>query len=235
VCPEGLRALDPDEPPPERKCRLCGRCVSVCDQEALEIKGYATTAGELVDEAIRLKPFFRRSGGGVTLSGGEPMLQPTFSRAAAALCRRADIHVAVETTGHVAWRKLEPMTRVIDLFLYDLKHADPDKHREFTGVSNDLVLRNLGRLVEAGAQVIARIPVIPEHNDSAEDISAIASAARDRGVTRVTLLPYNPAAPGKYAWLRRPYPLEGAQRQTNEEMRTLEEVAESAGLRVVPA
>jgi len=188
-----------------------------------------------MDQAVRLKPFFRRSGGGVTLSGGEPMLQPAFARAIAALCREAEIHVVMETSGHLAWSKLEPMTRVVDLFLYDLKHADPAKHREFTGVSNDLILRNLGRLVEAGAEVIVRVPVIPGHNDPPDDISAIARAARQRGIARVTLLPYNPAAPGKYAWLRRPYSLEGASRQTDEEMRTLAQVAEGAGLKVVPA
>ena len=235
VCPEGLRALPPDEPQPEGECRLCGQCVDICEQGALEIKGYTTTAGQMVAEAIRLKPFFRRSGGGVTLSGGEPMLQPKFARAVAALCREAGIHVAIETTGHVAWKKLEPMTRVVDLFLYDLKHTDPEKHREYTGVSNALILRNLGRLVAAGTEVIARVPVIPEHNDSPGEIDAIAQAARERGVTRVTLLPFNPAAPGKYAWLRRQYPLEGAQRQTDEEMQALEQVAESAGLTVVPA
>jgi pyruvate formate lyase activating enzyme len=235
VCPEGLRALPPDEPRPEGACRLCAQCVNVCEQGALEVKGCKTTAGELFDEAVRLKPFFRRSGGGVTLSGGEPVLQPVFARAIAALCREAAIHVAIETAGYVAWRKLEPLTRVADLFLYDLKHADPAKHREFTGVPNDLILRNLGRLVGAGAEVIVRVPVIPGHNDSPEDILLIARAARDRGATQMTLLPYNPAAPGKYAWLRRPYRLEGAARQTDEEMRALGEVAESAGLVVVPA
>ena len=103
------------------------------------------------------------------------------------------------------------------------------------GVSNALILRNLARLGGAGAEVIARVPVIPEHNDSPGEIEAIACAARERGVTSMTLLPFNPAAPGKYAWLRRPYPLEGTQRQTDEEMAEFERIVEAAGLTVVRA
>ena len=235
ACPEGLRSPDPDVTERQGSCRLCSRCVDACDHAALEIKGYTTTAGRMVDEAVRLKPFFRRSGGGVTLSGGEPMLQPEFSYAIAALCRAADIHVALETTGHVHWARLEPMTRVVDLFLYDLKHADDAKHRAFAGVSNRLILENLARVTATGAEVVVRMPVIPGRNDSPEEIREIARAARDRGVTQITLLPYNPAAPGKYAWLRRPYPLAGTEKQNDEVMRALERIVEAEGLRVVAA
>jgi pyruvate formate lyase activating enzyme len=209
--------------------------VEACDRLALEVKGRTVTAGELAQEAVRLKPFFRRSGGGVTLSGGEPMLQPEFAYAIAALSRESGIHVALETTGHVSWARLKRMASVVDLFLYDLKHADETKHREFTGVSNHLLLRNLARLTEAGAEAIVRVPVIPGHNDSPADLRAIARAARERGVTQITLLPYNPAAPGKYAWLRRPYPLTGARKQTAEEMAALARVVEGEGLTVVAA
>ncbi len=245
VCPEGLRGLTPIPPPSAEAvsvpdvdvspCRLCSRCVDACDRSALEIKGYSATAGRMVDEAVRLKPFFRRSGGGVTLSGGEPMLQPAFSYAIAALCQAADIHVALETTGHVHWARLKPMTRVVKLFLYDLKYADDAKHRAFMGVSNRLILANLARVTATGAEMIVRVPVIPGHNDSPEEIRAIARAAHDRGVTQITLLPYNPAAPGKYAWLRRPYPLAGTEKQSAEAMRALERIVEDEGLRVVAA
>jgi pyruvate formate lyase activating enzyme len=251
VCPEGLRSPDTSgtsvplvKHSPHRRdadattvgpCRLCGACVEACEHNALEVKGCLTTAGRLVGEAVRLKPFFRRSGGGVTLSGGEPMLQPEFAYAIAALCREAGIHVALETAGHVHWARLRPMTRVVDLFLYDLKHADSAKHRAYTGVSNRPILDNLRRVVEAGCDVVLRVPLIPGYNDSPDDLLAIARAARARGVTQLTLLPFNPAAPGKWAWLRKPYPLQGAQRQTPEEVALLERVVQDEGLTLVPA
>jgi pyruvate formate lyase activating enzyme len=238
ACPEGLWGIGPWEAgaaePAAGRCRLCGRCVEACEQGALEIKGYVTTAGRLADEAVRLKPFFRRSGGGVTLSGGEPMLQPRFAYAVAALCRAAGIHVALETAGHVRWARLEAMAQVVDLFLYDLKEADAARHHEFTGASNRLVLANLRRLVAAGADVIVRVPLVPGYNDSPDAVRAIAGAARRAGVSHMTLLPFNPAAPGKWSWLRRPYPIEGAARQSAEEVGALEELARSEGLAVVP-
>ena len=232
VCPEGLREPAVLDVPPPGECRLCGACIEACELGALEVKGRPVTAGALADEAIRLRPFFRRSGGGVTLSGGEPMLQAGFAYAIAALCTEAGIHVALETTGHVAWAKLKRMTRVVDLFLYDLKQADPQKHRAFTGVGNRLVLANLRRLTETGADVVVRVPLIPGHNDSPEDVRAIARSARKHGATKLTLLPYNPATPGKYAWLRRRYPLTGAPRQSAEEIARLRGTVEGEGLTV---
>jgi len=234
VCPEHLRGFEAREQR-EGACRLCGSCVRVCKNDALEVKGWEASAGEIADEAARLELFFRASGGGVTLTGGEPLFQARFSWAIAALCHDQGIHVAVETSGHATWTQLERLGSVTDLFLYDLKIADERLHSEYTRAPNRRILANLRRLVERGADVIVRVPVIPGYNDSPEQIAAIARSAVERGASRMTLLPYNPCAPGKYSWLRRPYPLEGAQPQAPEEIGALEDVAQAEGVTIVPA
>jgi len=235
ACPEGVRRLKDDRLMKENGCRVCGSCVDTCPAQAAEMKGQWMTAGEIADQAARVKPFFDRSGGGVTLIGGEPMLQAEFSWAVAALCRENGIHVAMETTGFTPWEKLERVAGVVDLFLFDLKHADDAKHREYTGVPNHTILDNLKRLTGLGAQVIVRVPVIPGRNGSADDIEAICRAAMDSGASCLTLLPCNPAAAGKYGWLSQDYPLAAAKRQTDEEMEALETIPCSLGLTIVPA
>jgi len=234
VCPEHIRSLEPREPVGAR-CRLCGECVRICENGALEIKGQSAAAGEIAAQAARLTPFFRASGGGVTLTGGEPLFQPRFSWAIAALCREQGIHVAVETCGYAPWPELARLASVTDLFLYDVKQAEPALHRGQTGASNRRILANLSRLVQSGAHVIARVPVIPRYNGSPERVAAIARAAARCGVQEVTLLPYNTCAPGKYSWLGRRHPLEGIQPHSAEEMAALEGVVRAEGLRVVPA
>lgn len=234
VCPEHIRGFDVPAHTQDA-CRLCGACVRACPNDALEIKGWAATAGEVAEEAARLRPFFDCSGGGVTLTGGEPLLQPGFSRAIATLCREQGIHVAVETCGYAPWPHLERLAAVTDLFLYDLKVADERLHASFTQRSNRRILSNLRRLVEHQANVTVRVPVIPGYNDSPDRIAAIARVAAETGVRNITLLPYNPSAPGKYAWLRRPYPLQGVQPHPREQMAELERIAGAAGLSVVPA
>ncbi len=213
----------------------CAACVKVCPADALEWKGYETTAGEVADAAERLKPFFARSGGGITLTGGEPTLQADFALAVATLCRERGIHVAVETCGCTSWERLDRLADATDLFLYDLKDADPARHKRNTGVELAPIADNLCRLVARGADVIARVPLIPGCNDLPADVAAIARLARDCGARRITLLPFNPAASGKYSWLRRPYPLPGAKPQGAAEVRRLEAIAAEAGLEVVPA
>ena len=239
----GCAAACPEELPPwfeqtaedRARCRQCGACVEACPADALEVKGFERAAGEIADEAERLKPFFRRTGGGVTLTGGEPTMQPDFAFAIAALCRERDIHVAVETCGCTPWERLDYLADAVDLWLHDLKDANPERHRRSTGVELAPILDNLRRLIARGADVVVRVPVIPGCNGSPEAVAAIARAARDCGATTLSLLPYNPAAPGKYAWLRRPYPLADAQRQTDAEMQALEAIARDAGVRTVPA
>lgn len=232
VCPEHLRGFDLPAPL-DGVCRICGKCVETCRNDALEIKGRSVTAGEILDEASSLKTFFLTSGGGLTLTGGEPLFQPRFSFAIAALCREQSIHVAVETSGYAPWPHLSRLASVTDLFLYDLKMADERMHGRYTQVPNRRIRANLKRLIEQRADVIVRVPVIPGHNDSSEQITAICRIASESGVRQMTLLPYNPCSPGKYSWLRRPYPLEGTQAQTQEEMAALEDIARREGLCIV--
>jgi pyruvate formate lyase activating enzyme len=237
VCPKNARSFEPILPDDvdRNACYLCGQCIEACEHGGLEMKGYRTSAGKLVDEAVRLKPFFRRSGGGVTLSGGEPMLQPDFAYAILALCRMEGIHTAIETTGVTTWERLERVATVTDLALYDLKHADPAAHEEFTGAPLDRVTGNLRLLLSYGTPVVVRVPVIPGFNGSAETIRDIGALAAELGAKRIELLPFNPSASGKYSWLQRPYPLAGVKRQSDEEMRALEAVVAEAGLEVVRA
>ncbi|HPD14778.1 MAG TPA: glycyl-radical enzyme activating protein [Planctomycetota bacterium] len=215
------------------RCRQCGECIATCPAEALELKGDETTAGEVADAAERLKPFFDRSGGGITLTGGEPTLQADFAVAVATLCRGRGVHVAVETCGGTAWERLARLADVTDLFLYDLKDADPARHRCNVGVELAPLADNLRRLLARGADVIVRVPLIPGCNDSPADVAAIARLARGCGARRLTLLPFNPAASGKYSWLRRPYPLPQAKPQSTDEVRRLEAVVAREGLAVV--
>jgi pyruvate formate lyase activating enzyme len=235
VCPEKLPPWFGQTPDHRARCRQCGGCVVACPADALDWKGTERSAGEIADEAVRLKPFFHHTGGGVTLTGGEPTLQADFACAVAALCRQAGIHVVVETCGCTSWERLERLAAVTDLFLYDVKDADPRRHLAHTGVPLAPILDNLSRLVARGADVVVRVPVIPGCNGSPPDIGAIARAVRTRGATRASLLPYNPATGGKYAWLRQPHPLPHAQRQSDEEMATLERIVREAGLDVVPS
>ncbi len=235
ACPEGARSIKLIDRERRAQCRLCGACIDVCPAGALAVKGRVVTAGELTGEAARLKPFFRRTGGGVTLTGGEPTAQPEFSFALASLCRDAGIHVAMETCGFVQWRVLSELSGVVDLFLFDVKHVATDVHEEHTGVTNDRILANLQRLLEAGADVVARVPLIPSVNDDPDTLGAMGKKLLECGARRVTLLPYNPATPAKYSWLHREPPLAEATRQNPEHIEALQRIVLDMDLEVVPA
>jgi pyruvate formate lyase activating enzyme len=164
--------------------------------------GRDVIVGELMAEARRDAPFFRRSGGGITFSGGEPLSQPGFLLECLRTCRRWGFHTAVETCGQARWEDLREAARVTDLFLYDVKAVDTLLHEELTGVGNEVILENLERLLALGAAVTVRVPLIEGANDAQESLEELAGfVARHPAVRTVELLPCHALGVHKYAAL----------------------------------
>ena len=230
ACPQSVRRPGLIAPEDRARCTLCGACIEACPAGALEVKGRAITAGEVADRADRLKPFFARTGGGVTITGGEPTAQPDFALAIATLCREVGIHVALETCGLAPWETIESLAEVVDLWLYDLKLPDSASHEEYTGAGNEQIIENMRALIESGAEVLVRVPLIPEVNDDEGTIREIARLVAGVGARRIELLPFNPATGGKYSWLGLANPLPGARQQSPERVAQLEAVCAECGL-----
>ncbi len=171
----------------------------------VRVVGRRMTAGEVVAEVARDAVFYRRSGGGVTLSGGEPLAQPRFAEAILALSKEAGFHTVVDTCGHGSWPLVRPVFDLCDLVLFDLKHLDPVRHRAATGTGNHGILDNLRRVRDLGVELWIRVPVIPGWNDDDENLAALADlVGRELGAsTPVFLLPYHPFGEGKYEALGR--------------------------------
>ncbi|MEE8322707.1 MAG: glycyl-radical enzyme activating protein [Candidatus Bathyarchaeia archaeon] len=214
------------------RCTSCGKCVDLCYPNAQRMAGTKITVGELIAEVTKDLPFFRSSGGGVTLSGGEPAMQPTFSYNFLLACNQRGIHTALETTGYARWEVMSKLASVTDLLLYDIKLIDSDSHRRYTGVPNDLILKNLRNIAALGQEIQIRIPCIPGINDSEEQIRAIASFASGLGIKKFALLPYNIAAGAKYRWIGHPYALSQKETQTEDYMTTLAEIFKDEKLQV---
>lgn len=198
-------------------CAACGLCAEVCYAEARVMEGWRAGAAELVEEVLKDEIFFRRSGGGLTLSGGEPLAQRDFAAAILRRAKAAGLHTAVETAGHVPWDSFLRVLPHVDLYLFDIKHADPEKHRRFIGEDNRLILENLRRLSRALAggdpagggedRIIVRTPVVPGFNDSPEELADIADIAARAGVRRMHLLPFHRYGSGKYRLLGKTDPM----------------------------
>ena len=189
-----------DQLQPKEACTLCGACSDACPTGAREIVGRAVTVGEVVASVLRDRMFFEDSGGGVTFSGGEPLCQPEFLKALLTKCRRHEIHSAVDTAGLCAPQTLLDLAPLADLFLFDLKCVDRDRHLQGTGVDNGGILENLERLAAVHGNIWIRVPVVPGFNDSAEQMHKIAALAQaTHGVRQLWLLPYHASWAGKKA------------------------------------
>jgi pyruvate formate lyase activating enzyme len=190
VCPKGDGA-----------CVGCGRCAEVCYAGARVLLGVAMTAREVIQKIEPDAPFYHSSGGGVTFSGGEPMLRPEFLTAVLGMCRARSIHTAVDTAGDVPWAAFEAVRPYTDLFLYDIKCFDGELHRRVTGVGNARIKDNLARLVGAGEKVVVRVPVIPGVNDGDAELAALSGFLHAIGPADVELLPYHKLGARKYEML----------------------------------
>lgn len=170
----------------------------------LRVMGRSMTAGEVFDEVKKDAIFYRRSGGGITLSGGEPLAQPRFAEAILSLCQDAGFHTALDTTGYGRWSSIQRVFEFCNLVLFDLKHFDNQKHRDLTGVENNQILANLRRIRDLDLDLWVRIPVVPGMNDDDENIESVTTfLARELSDAHVFLLPYHQLGEGKYEALGR--------------------------------
>lgn len=189
----------------EDKCVGCLTCVNSCPNRALSYEGDYQTIEEIVDICMQDIDFYEESGGGVTISGGEGMSQPDFLKKLIAELKKNSVHVAIETTGYVKKETFEELARELDLLLFDVKHYDREKHYNGTKVYNDLIVENLKWAIDNGIEVLPRIPVIPDFNDSLEDAEGLAELLVEVGAKKVQLLPFHQFGEKKYELLNRNY------------------------------
>jgi pyruvate formate lyase activating enzyme len=209
------------------RCDVCGACAEVCPAAALEVIGRTWTPEALLAEVQKDAVFFETSGGGVTFSGGEPLMQAAFVHEICRLCHEAGLHVALDTCGVAPWARYEPLLPVVDLVLYDLKLFDGERHRAATGLDNTGILDNARRFAAAGVPLWVRTPVIPGYTAGEENLAALGEfiAAALPTVQRWDLLAYTNLGQPKYRRLERPYALEDAPLLSRAEMEALHAVA----------
>ena len=193
--------------------------------------GQDVTVAEILPEILADEPYYRRSGGGVTLSGGEILGQHKFAAALLAACQENGLHTAIESSAYAPYEKIAEILPHLDLYLMDIKHMDSAKHKEYTGVPNELILENAKRVAESGTPLIIRTPVVPTVNDNAEDIRAIARFAAKIGAQEYHLLPYHRLGTDKYIGLGRQYAMTEIQPPPAETMEYLLSVAEESGIK----
>ncbi len=226
------------------RCRVSGKCVESCYSQALQINGRQMTVGQVMGEILPDRPFYDSSGGGVTLSGGEPAVSGRFSRQILEECKREGLHTAIETCGEYPWETLEALLPATDLILMDIKQLDPIRHREVTGRTNERILENARRLALTGKTMVVRTPVVPGVNDSEEDIRRIAGFVSELGELRrvngnagsrpveYELLTFHRLATDKYSSLGLEYAASTMEPPTRERMSQLAGVAKERAIEV---
>ena len=231
VCPrKAIERVDGTARIDRSLCDLCLECVEACPTGALEVTGKEITIEEAVHECCQDEPFYRNSDGGVTLSGGEPLYQPEFALPFLKACKEKSLHTALDTCGHAPWEVLGAILDYTDLVLFDVKHPDPEMHREGTGVENGLILGNLRKTIDSRkSRVWIRIPLIPGYNDSEEHAREVARMAVKGPVEKVSLLSYHEWGKPKYAFLGREYPFEGGVLEDQEKLERLRGIIEAEG------
>lgn len=231
ACPVGAISLNEEH---GRKinwevCTQCMKCAEVCLYGSLGVCGRTISAGELVEELLKDEPFFRRSGGGVTISGGEPLTQPEFVLRLLSDLRARGINTALDTSGYASAETLARVVDSVDLVLFDIKHLDDQKHRQYTGVGNTKILTNAS-YAAGKVRTWFRMPVIPGFNDSAEHVREVASLCANLNAEKISLLPYHEGGKTKFQQIGRPYSLPEVLPPTDEHIDLLQDVFANAGV-----
>lgn len=222
------------------RCKWCCNPESQSyDIENMAVKGKEKVIGkdvtvrEVMEEVVKDLPYYNRSNGGITLSGGECLLQPDFAESLLRAAKEMGIHTAIESTAIVDYQVIERLLPYIDLFLMDIKHLDTVKHKQFTNQPNEKILINAMKIAMSGQHLIIRVPVVPTFNDTPKEIRAIAEYAKALpGVKELHLLPYHRLGSDKYNGLNREYELKNLEPPNDETMQRLKEEAKKTGLNV---
>ena len=193
-------------------CTVCGRCAELCLTGAIEKVGYSKESGEIINEVLKDEPFYKNSGGGMTLSGGEPMAQFEFTLDLLKKAKENNLHVCMETCGYAPLERYLEAAQYVDIFLFDYKISDPSDHKKYTGVSNELILSNLMALDKIGARIVLRCPIIPGINDNEGHFKKIGELANSLlNVIEVNVEPYHPLGESKSEKLGKEYLLSGVE------------------------
>lgn len=233
ACPRGalavLRRLVSID---RRLCDLCGKCRGKCPTGAIEVVGKKLGAEAVLEEIVKDKVFFEESNGGVTFSGGEPLVQVDFLKELLKGCVKEGVHTALETCGYASREDFDKVVEKVDLFLYDLKVMNDSVHKRYTGVSNRLILSNFARLAESGRCIMVRFPVISGVNDDDENVAEMGNFLHKNGVGDIQVLPYHRAGIDKYRSLGRRYRLKSVESPSDERLKSIMLSLQDFGLNV---
>jgi pyruvate formate lyase activating enzyme len=233
ICPEHAIKMDNNFPITDTKvCSFCGKCEIYCIPGARQIAGKLYTVEEVFKEVMKDKVFYEQSGGGVTISGGEPLLHVDFVGELLIKLKHENIHVAVDTCGSVSFENIQRIAPYTDVFLYDIKHMDDEKHKEFTGVSNKLILDNLVKLSEIHNNINIRMPIIEGINAELSHIRSTIDFINGLNIRKINLLPYHDIAKHKYRKLDLLYDDENMSKPSDEKMQYYKELLEIEGYEV---
>jgi len=231
ACSEGAIDFNLPNRVNQDKCTKCGKCVEACYCEALNMAGTVKSVEQILLELNKDSIMYRRSGGGITLSGGEALAQPEFAEQLLKGCKAKGWHTAIETSAFTSIDTLRRVLPWLDLFMMDIKHMDPDKHKEYVGQKNLIILRNAKIIAQSGIPLIIRIPIISGFNDNEKNINDTATFVRSlKNVKEVHLLPYHRLGQNKYEYLGYKYKMPQLKPPSKKDMEHIKKIIETQGL-----
>lgn len=199
VCPENVHILqDGKHSIHFELCKACGACVEACPNNAMQLLGRQEKISDIIDLALRDMKYYQSTGGGLTVSGGEPLMQGNGCASLLKEAKKAGLHTCIETTGYAKWETVQAVAEFTDIFLFDYKLTDPQKHKRYIGVDNRLILENLRRLCEINTKIILRCPIIPGINNDDAHLQALTDLSNQYdAIQEVNIMPYHNIAAGK--------------------------------------